>query len=166
MESFFYLLVRALLVITGVSLLALCVGFFTGYPEVVTLWPWPDSKLSYIFIASIFAAIGAPVLWMGMSGELAAMRGGALDFATNYLGLAITLVIAGEAVNSMLSVPLFFSVLIGSFVFNALVFFAIKNVPFKDQRPVPFLLRFSFLVIVQKLLPDFYRSNSVVKVGA
>jgi hypothetical protein len=48
------------------------------------LWPWPDSPLSYRFVASILAAIALPVLWIAITRETAALRAGALDFALNY----------------------------------------------------------------------------------
>ena len=42
------------------------------------------TPLSYIFIASILAAIAIPVIWIGVSGELAAIRAGAVDLAITY----------------------------------------------------------------------------------
>src|SRR5215212_853607 len=79
----------ALLVSSGLAAL-LAVGFFWQLPWATGLWPWPDSRLSYIFLASIAAAIGAPVLWVGLTGEYSALRGGALNLAITHTGIALT----------------------------------------------------------------------------
>jgi len=146
MKTALTLLVRALLIFTGLILLALCAGFLFSYPAAIDLWPWPDGRLSYVFIASILAAIGAPVLWMGLSGELAAMRGGALDFTITYSGIAITLLLFGASVSEIISVKLFLTVAIVSVLFNMLLYLAVLNVPFNRQQRVPWLLRASFLL--------------------
>jgi hypothetical protein len=146
MTNILLILARALLVITGLSLLCLSAGFFFSQPDITALWPWPDGRFSYIFIASVLAAIGSPVLWMGVSGELAAMRGGALDFATSYAGIAVTLMLFGSAVSEMISVPLFFKVAVASAVFNLFLYFLVIRLPIKDTRPVPPLLRGLFMV--------------------
>ncbi|MGB0848264.1 MAG: hypothetical protein ACPGSM_16165 [Thiolinea sp.] len=141
-----HLIIRFLLVATGAFLLLLCGGFWMQQPDVLALWPWPDGRLSYIFIASILAAIGAPVIWMGISGELAGMRGGALDFAMTYLGLSVTLLAAGAVSKQWVSVPFFLILSTASLVFNLVLFFATRNLDFQDKRPVPWLVRASFLL--------------------
>ena len=146
MKTTFHLLTQTLLIITGVTLLVLCAGFFFNHPDALALWPWPDGRLSYVFVASILAAIGAPVLWMGLSGELAAMRGGALDFTVTYSGLAIMLLFFGTSVSELISIKLFLTIAALSVLFNMFLFLMVGNMPFKDERPVPWLLRASFLV--------------------
>lgn len=139
-------LIRSLLAGTGIVLLLLAVAFVSGVESALALWPWQDGKLSYTFVASIFAAIGAPVLWMGLSGELAAMRAGALDFAMTYLGLTLVLLLP-QAADIVDVVPfLIFTSL--SLLFNLLLYGWARQFSFKDQRPVPGLLRWSFLVFM------------------
>lgn len=116
------LVIRTLLIGTGIVLFIGCAGFWLQQPEVIALWPWPDGRLSYIFIASILAAIGAPVIWMGINGELAVMRDGALDFAMTYPGLSATLLIAGAAAAEWVAVPFYLSLTIGALAFNLLLF--------------------------------------------
>src|ERR1700691_1530498 len=53
------------------------------------LWPWPAKTLSYIFIASILAAIAVPLLWIALTGEAAAVRAGALDLTVMYGGMFV-----------------------------------------------------------------------------
>lgn len=152
MKTSLILLSRSLLVITGVILLILCAGFLSGNLSALELWPWPDGRLSYVFIASILAAIGAPIIWMGLSGELAAMRGGALDFMVTYSGLAITLLIFGSSVAELISVKLYLTVAILSVLFNGLLYLMVSATPIKDNRPVPWLLRASFMVFFLLLI--------------
>jgi len=147
MKTAFKLLVRTLLIITGATLLVLCAGFFLGNPEALALWQWPDERLSYVFIASILAAIGAPVLWMGLSGELAAMRGGALGFTVTYSGLAVTLLWFGASVAEIISVKFFLTAAVIAVLINMLLLMVVFNSPFRDERPVPWLLRALFLII-------------------
>lgn len=145
-------LIRGLLIITGILLLILCGGLWLNQPDIIALWPWPDGRLSYIFVASILAAIGAPVIWMGLSGELAVMRGGALDFAVTYLGLSITLIVAGAAAAELVAMPFYLILAVAAFTFNLLLFWLVRNIPVQDKRPMPGLVRVSFLVFTLLLI--------------
>lgn len=81
-------LVRYVLIAVGCAALALAAGFFFQAAWAVSLWPWPTSRLSNIFIASILAASAVPVLWIGLSGELAAVTAGALNLFVANAGMA------------------------------------------------------------------------------
>jgi hypothetical protein len=81
--------VRAAFVVAGVLSLVLTVGFLTQVTWAPTLWPWPAAPLSYVFIASILAAIAIPVQWIALSGELAAAQAGSIDLAVMYGGMFI-----------------------------------------------------------------------------
>lgn len=146
------LLTRTSLVITGIALLLLSVGFYFQRPEALALWPWPDGRLSYIFVASILAAIATPVLWMGLNGELAGMRGGALDFSMTYFGLSATLILAGVAASELVSMPFYLYFVMISLLFNVLLFWSTRTLTFQDDRPVPALVRGSFAVFTLLLL--------------
>lgn len=143
-------IIRKSLVGAGVALLLLAVAFLLGAGNVLTLLPWEDGRLSYTFIASIFAAIGAPVLWMGLTGDLAAMRAGALDFAMTYLCLTLVLLLPQAAgVVDVLPFLMFSSL---SLLFNLSLYFWARKLPFRDERPVPGLLRWSFLLFMLLLI--------------
>jgi len=64
-------LMRAALTPATLVLFALVSGFLVQAPWATGLWPWPAKPLSYIFIASILAAIAVPVLWIALTGEAA-----------------------------------------------------------------------------------------------
>ncbi|MBP7661092.1 MAG: hypothetical protein KA778_13885, partial [Burkholderiaceae bacterium] len=80
---------RSTLIGVGVIALALAVGFFFQMSWAVAWWPWPSSRLSHIFIASVLAAAGVPVIWIGWSREWAAMAAGALELSVTYLAMAV-----------------------------------------------------------------------------
>ena len=146
------LIIRFFLITTGIALLVVCAGFYLQHEAALTLWPWPDGRLSYIFIASILAAIATPVIWMGLSGELAAMRGGALDFSMTYLGLTGTLLLTGVAASELVPMPQTLVYVVAAALFNLLLFWISDHFEFKDRRPVPALVRLSFIVFTLLLI--------------
>jgi hypothetical protein len=131
-------------VIGGVIFLLLTVGFFFQLPAVTAFWPWPEGRLSYIFISSIMAAIAAPLIWIGLSGEFAAARGGALNLAVASAGTSIYLFslyarsgdlpILITAIASGIAAPL----IMGIFLWS-------RRIPFLDQRPLPGIVKVSFV---------------------
>src|ERR1700722_15251713 len=82
-------LIPAALIPATLILFVLVSAFLVQVPWATGLWPWPAKPLSYIFIASILAAIAVPVLWIAVSGEAAAIRAGALDLAVMYGGMFV-----------------------------------------------------------------------------
>ena len=82
-------ILRAALVPGTLILFVLVSGFLAQVPWATGLWPWPAKPLSYIFIASILAAIAVPMLWIAVSGEAAAIRAGALDLTVMYGGMFV-----------------------------------------------------------------------------
>lgn len=80
---------RMLLIATGALSLALALAFFLQTPIATALWPFPASRLSNIFLASILAATAVPVMWLGVSGDFAAARGGAANLALTNTGIAM-----------------------------------------------------------------------------
>jgi hypothetical protein len=81
--------VRTAFVLASVISLVLTAGFFAQVSWATTLWPWPAAPLSFVFIASILAAIAIPVLWIAVSGEIAAAQAGSLDLAVMYGGMLV-----------------------------------------------------------------------------
>ncbi|MCX6048801.1 MAG: hypothetical protein NT075_27180, partial [Chloroflexi bacterium] len=71
--------IRAILIIGGILMLGLALGYFLEYPWATRTWLWPDSPLSHTFIASMQAAIAAAMLWIGITGELSVLAAGALN---------------------------------------------------------------------------------------
>lgn len=74
-------LVRPVLLVVAAIQLFFAVVFYFQWPLAVNIWPFEGTTpLTYIFIASIFAAAGASTLWAILSGNDAAVAGIALDY--------------------------------------------------------------------------------------
>jgi len=139
---------RYALIATGVVELALAAGFFLQLPWATGLWPWPTSRLSNIFIASILAASAAPVLWIGLSGEFAAITGGAINLLLASLGMAgfsFHTYFQDTARLTILSYGLVCVVLallcLGLIVWT-------RRIRFQDPRPLPRGVRVSFVAFL------------------
>src|SRR4026207_57698 len=82
-------LAKTALVIVGLIDFVLAAGFFFQQPWATALWPLPDTRLSYAFIAAILAGGAAPLIWIGLSGEIAALAGYGLSFGIMYAGMGL-----------------------------------------------------------------------------
>lgn len=129
----------------ALGLIALMLGFGMRQPWATRLWVWDDARMSFIFLASIAAAVAAPALWVAVSGEFAAWAGVAIN---------------GVLVGTLMSVYLLSRVVHGvppDALPTALVFLVLtpaalmalrwsRSVPVRDERPMPRFVRAWFLV--------------------
>ena len=136
---------RAVLVGAGGLALVLALAWLVRFAPVVALWPYPLYGLSHIFIASILAAIGLPVAWIGIANEPAALVGGALNIA--FSAGAIGVHAALHDAPAMAAVSLM--VALGSIGLGA---FGVRH-PFRDRRPTPMIVRLSFALFIVLLAP-------------
>ena len=72
-------LIRTLILIGGLVVLVLALGFIFQLPIATGTWPWQDGRYSYLFVGSILAAVSAAALWVGWTGELGALPAGSLN---------------------------------------------------------------------------------------
>ena len=138
-------------IITGVLLLILAAGYVVRAPWATALWPWQDSRLSYIFIGAIIAAIAAALIWIGFAREWGAVAAGALNLTVTAGGMAWFLFqlstsagqqnLWGYAVGALLFVPFNIALLVWS-----------RRHPIRDPRPTPPFVRISFGLFVAALL--------------
>jgi hypothetical protein len=131
------------LICAGLATLVLTVAFVGLAPWATDLWPWPVTPLSYLFIASILAAIAMPVIWIGVSGELAAIRAGAIDLAVTYGGMFVYLVtLLGDPGQPSLGA---YAAVFGlGLVAMVITFARTRAIPWHDRRPMPNVVRASF----------------------
>jgi hypothetical protein len=136
-------ILRAALVPATLILFVLVSGFLAQVPWATGLWPWPAKPLSYIFIASILAAIAVPVLWIAVSGEAAAIRAGALDLTVMYGGMFVyVLTLTGHPHEPRLwAYALAFGLAAAG---SAGAFLFARPIPWADPRSMPQLVRLSF----------------------
>jgi len=143
--------IRFTLVLGGILTLVLAVGFAWQMPWALSLWLWPDGPLSYLFIASMQAAIAAAMIWIGISGELGALPAGALNLVVMMSGLAIYFFQAARYPDRGYLME--YAIGCGLFVlFNVLLFFWSRSIPIRDPRPTPWPVRISFAVFIVVLV--------------
>jgi hypothetical protein len=118
----------------------------------MNLWPFPNtSRLSFLFIASIFAAAAASTLWCLLSKEDGALAG----IALNYVTIFVPVTIFAFQLNVMeRSNPLILFGFTAMFlvVFGAGLFLWSSRIPIRDPRPLPRLVGWSFVIFVLALL--------------
>ena len=144
-------MLRAVLVPAVLVLLVLVGGFLAQVPWVTGLWPWSAKPLSYIFIASILAAIAVPVLWIAVSGEAAAIRAGALDLTVMYGGMFVyVLTLIGNPHEPRLwPYALVFGLAAAG---SAGAFLLARPIPWADPRSMPQPVRLSFVAFAVILI--------------
>jgi hypothetical protein len=147
MNKFF----RWILVLVGSVSLLTAAGFFLQLSWVTQIWPVESSRLSNIFVSSIMAAIGAPIVWIGLSGEERAMAGGATNLLVTNGGFAVT-VLALYARNRQPGLLIFGVISIVMTVLCVGLLVYSHRQQFYDTRPLPWLVRVSFMVFAVVLL--------------
>jgi hypothetical protein len=134
---------RVLLVGAGIADLVLAAGYAMQMPWATSTWPWPDGRLSYLFVASILAAIGAAVIWIGLTADWGVMAAGALNLIVMMGGIAVFLFsLAAQPDRGHL---LIFAVVCGVVaVANLPIFLWAHWLPATERTPTPRLILFSF----------------------
>src|SRR5687768_10886687 len=122
--------------IVGVVFAVVAVGFYTRAGWATAIWPWPDVRMSYIFLASIAGAICAPALWIAISGELVAYAGIWLNTAVVYGGAAVYLTaraIRRDEPEHFLGA----GISVGAILVSVLLVAWFERFPVRDPRPAP-----------------------------
>jgi hypothetical protein len=142
---------RVGLIAAGVASLVLTAAFFWRWSWAVDLWPWPDTRLSFVFLASIVAAIGLPALWIGLRGELRAVEAGALDLAVTYAGMVVyVLALVGDPGQPELGAYVAAFAALG--LFSLAAYLWARRIPRRDPRPMPGPVRASFAFLAVALI--------------
>lgn len=141
---------RVLTLAIGMILLLFTLGLVFQLAWATSLWPWPDSRLSYLFVGSIFAAIIGAVLWIGWTGEWGALPAGAL----NVFVIAVTTTLYFVLLFFQGRHPLLSYSIIGILIalLSGSVFFWSRRFPLHRPFPTPLLVRLSFGLFVGVLV--------------
>lgn len=138
--------------VAGIAMLVLALGFYERAEWATELWPWTDSSLSFIFLASILAAIALPVLWIAATGEQAAVQAGAADLAITFAATTVYLIaLAGDPGQPDLT-P-FIVAFAAAFALTVAMLVWSRRLPWQDDRPIPGPVRGSFVVLAAVLIP-------------
>jgi hypothetical protein len=138
-------------IIVGILLFVLAAGFVLRASWATALWPLPDSRLSYIFIGAIIAAIGAALIWIGFAREWGAIAAGALNLTITAGGMAVFLFQLSTSGGQ----PNLWGYAVGAALFAAFNIALLvwgRRHPIRDPRPTPFFVRLSFVLFVAALL--------------
>jgi hypothetical protein len=140
---------RSLLWVVSLVQLALAAAFYFQLPFATKLWPLPyTNEMSFIFLASVFAAAAASTLWCLIAGENAALAGVALDYVTIFTPVAA---FAFQIARNQ-AVTLFGIISVGMALFGLAMFLWTRRIPFKYTRPMPRPIRYSFVFFIAALL--------------
>lgn len=120
----------------GALAVAVAVGLYRQEPWATRIWPWPDDRLTYIYLASLAAAIAAPFLYVAWSDELAMLAPVALDAMVASGGMALYLGYRAEATGdrSMAIAAAGLAIIATAF---ALLFGRVRRMPLRDTRLAP-----------------------------
>lgn len=139
-------LTKTALILTGLFHLVLAAGFFFQQAWATSLWPVPDTRLSYAFIAAILAGGGAPLIWAGLSGRLASLAGYGMSFGIIYAGMGISaLLFYLRDQNQALA---WFSLVMGMLaVLGGILFMQMRRMA-EERQSTPRIVIYAFLVEV------------------
>lgn len=125
-------------------------GYYLQLPWAAQTWPWPETRLSNIFIASILGAVAGAMLWVGISGRVAGAAGGFLHVGTMALGLATVMAALASQRPGLTGYAAGFAVAaLGSFI----AFAWVRRQPIHDTRRLPLSLRIWSVLYIVILLP-------------
>lgn len=152
------LAVRIGIFVLGAVLVLLTVAFCLQLPIATGIWPWSAypspglSTLSYFFLASITAAISAPVIWIAMTNKLYAAAPGAINLTIAFMGIGIFM-LQGYAQDPRNTNLLAGGILMIGVVISSIVVYLLgRNMPSPDKRPLPMPVRVSFYIFIVALI--------------
>ena len=142
-------LIRFAIFLIGILILAYAFGFILQLDFATRIWPWPDGRLSYLFVGSILAAVSAAALWIGWTGELGALPAGSLNVFVIALGCVLYFFpLAAERPG----LSIFGWVSVAAALLSGLTFLWSRRIPLRESFPTPLPVRVSFGVFVASLL--------------
>jgi hypothetical protein len=142
---------RTLTVLGGLGILAFAIGFIFRIPIAISIWPWPDGPLSYLFVGSILAAVSVAALWIGWTGEFGALPAGSLNVLVIAITTAIYFFQLALRENRPDMIPFGIMALV-SVIASGAAFLWSRRIPLNDSRPTPLLVRVSFGIFIASLI--------------
>jgi hypothetical protein len=137
---------KTTLMVTGLIQLVLAVGFFFQQPWATSLWPVPDTRLSYAFIAAILAGGAAPLIWAGLSGQFASLAGYGLSFGIMYAGMGVSALLFFLRIQDQALV--WFALVMGLLTVLAGILFMRTRRLSEDRQATPRLVIYAFIAEV------------------
>jgi len=144
--------VRALLLAIAAVQVIFAVGFVFQVPTLTAVWPFAGTTpLSQTFIGSIFAAAAAATVWCAWAESDRGLVGIALDYLA-ILAPAAIISLVGAAGGSGAGVAAFGVACLVGVVFGLWLLRRSLARPWRDPRPLPRLIRWSFAFFIVALV--------------
>lgn len=128
------------------------IGFYRNADWATSLWPLPDVRMTYIFLASMTASTAAVIIWPVIRNDLGALRAAAfnISFASPPIGLYL-LWLAWDRGERDLIAPGIMFVVVG---LAALTFGRwIRAIPIRHNRLLPKIVRMTLVGFCVLLVP-------------
>ena len=144
--------VRYFLFLVCAMQLFFTVAFFFQWSFAINLWPFPGTTpLTFIFISSIFAAAAASTLWATASENYGALGGIGLDYLTILTPVAILSFQLGNADSNSKLITFGIACALAA-IFGLGLFIWSLRFPINPTPPMPFFVRWSFVIFIIALL--------------
>ena len=143
-------LIQTFTLVAAALYFAAAIAFFFGFAPVTSTWPWPEPAMSYIFLASIVMAVVAPLVWIGITAEFAALAPLSLNVLVVHGGAFVflaTRIASGERHLAVATVI----VLLQAIAALLLLRWS-RRIPIRDPRPTPSIVRWAFVAFTAALL--------------
>jgi len=139
--------------LVGLGLFMFALGIWFVLPRVLQLWIWPKTPpLGCAFVAAMLAGGAAPLVWIGLSGHLAAIRAPMLTGVVANAGIALHLFAKHARPGNERYLPFAALFAVGSLL-AGIAFVWGKQLPPPGDRSIPRLVRWAFLFFAALLLP-------------
>jgi hypothetical protein len=130
----------------------LAIVFFLQLPLATSLWPFEGTTpLTYILIASFYAAAAASTLWVAVSENYGALAGIGLDYLTIFAPAAYLSIQLGSSSGNTQLTAYGFACVFGALFGLGMFLWGLRQ-PLPDVPPMPALVRWSFVAFVAALL--------------
>lgn len=144
--------VRVLLFVVSAFQLLFALGLFFQLPFLTNAWPYPGTTpLTFIFLASIFAAAAASTAWVAWSEQWGALVGIALDYILILAPLAVYSWQGGVQTGNG-AVTGYALICVGGVLFGGWLLWWSRRFALDRSIPMPRLVRWSFLLFVVLLV--------------
>ena len=143
--------IRPFLIFVSIVQFFFAVAFFFQWSFATNLWPFPGTTpLTFIFIASIFAAAAAPTLWVAINQRFDLLAGIGLDYLAILTPMTVILFqLSANGETRMAGYGI--ACLLGAFFGLVLVMWSLR-MPMKKTLPMPGFVRGAFVFFIIALL--------------
>jgi hypothetical protein len=143
---------RPAALVLGIVVAIVSAGLAWQQEWATDLWPWPDVRMTYIFLASIGAAIVTPLIWAAVTNEIGSLIPVFLLLALGQMAIgvyfSIRLIRHDETMLASMIIFSFLSAAVMTYLYQWSL-----HIPLDDQRGTPRYVQIAFLLFEVVLIP-------------